>query len=168
MLTNEQIKQLLTENEVLQAQLQESTEILAIKEEELALLKQNAADFAELQSKYNSQLNDLGSMQNHIGKKQQHLEGAANREKELYAELDEAYEIKEQYDTLLQEYAAARSELSDTQQRLSEMTDRNSILEQTARNAAALQSELDIAIIEKETLQLKIDQLEAAAIKDSL
>jgi chromosome segregation ATPase len=168
MLTNEQIKQLLTENEALQAQLQESTEILAIKEEELALLKQNAADFAELQSKYNSQLNDLGSMQNHIGKKQQHLEGAANREKELYAELDEAYEIKEQYDTLLQEYAAARSELSDTQQRLSEMTDRNITLEQTARNAAALQSELDIAIIEKETLQLKIDQLEAAAIKDNL
>ncbi len=168
MLTNEQIKQLLTENEALAVQLQEIIEILAIREEELALLKQNASDFAELQSKYNSQLNDLGSMQNHIGKKQQHLEGAANREKELYAELDEAYEIKEQYDTLLQEYAAAQSQLDDLRSRLQEITDRNIVLEQTARNAAVLQSELDIAIIEKETLQLKIEQLEAALIKDSL
>ena len=168
MLTNEQIKQLRTENEALQAQLQEITEILTIREEELALLKQNATDFAELRSKYNNQLNALGSMQNHIGKKQQHLEGAANREKELYAELDEAYEIKEQYDTLLQEYAVAQSELNDTQRRLLEITDRNIVLEQTARNAAALQSELDIAIIEKETLQLKIDRLEAAAMKDNL
>ena len=166
MLTNEQIKQLLTENEALQVQLQEVTEILTIKEEELALLKQNAADFAELQSKYNNQLNGLGSMQNVIGTKQQHLEGAANREKELQAELADAYELKEQYDLLLQEYAASQSQLNDVQRRLKEVTDRNVLLEQIARNAAVLQSELDIATIEKETLQLKIDQLEAAVIKE--
>lgn len=167
MLTNEQIKQLLTENEALRVQLQEVTEILAIREEELALLKQNASDFAELQSKYNGQLNNLASMQNHIGTKQQHLEGAANREKELQEELADAYQLKEEYDMLLQEYAASQSQLNDVQRRLEEISSRNAELEQTARNAAILQSELEIATIEKETLQLKIEQLKAAVIKDN-
>ena len=161
MLSDQQIKQLLNENETLLAELKEANEILGIKEEELALLKEESASVAELQSLYQNRLNDLGIMQNYIGIKQQQAEGAAEREKELQAELTDAYGLKGEYDALLQEYAALRSELNDTKMQLSRLKERNNILEQTAKKAAELQSDVDVMIIEKETLQLRIAQLES-------
>ena len=163
MLSEQQIKQLLNENETLLAELKEANEILDIKEEELAMLKEEATNFAELQSLYQNRLNDLGVMQNYLGEKQQQAEGAAEREKELQEELTDAYGLKPEYDSLLQEYAALRSELNEAKLRLNELNDRNKILEQTAKKAAELQSELDVTIIEKETLQLRIQQLEGGA-----
>lgn len=160
MLSDQQIKQLLTENESLRVQLQETNEILAIREEELAIFKQNSTDFAALLSKYNGQLNDLDSMQNHIGRKQQEAEGAAGRERALQEELADAYGMKEQYDALFGDYAALQSNWDAAKARIRQLEERNTYLEQMAKKAIALQSEVDIATIEKETLQLKIEQLQ--------
>lgn len=163
MLTDQQIKQLLTENESLQVEVKELNEILGIREEELAALRQHMGDFTALQSRYDSQLDDLGSMQNHIGRQQQEAEGAAGREKELQEELADAYGMKEQYEALFRDYAATQSQLNEANFRLAELKEKNGQLEELAAKAAMLQSELEIAGIEKETLQLRIQQLQAAA-----
>ncbi|MBL0145344.1 MAG: hypothetical protein IPP48_05915 [Chitinophagaceae bacterium] len=134
MLTEQQIKQLMPENESLRVQLNEANEILTLREEEIEILKQNAFDITELRSDMDGKLNQLQSLQNIIGQKQQEAQGAANREKELEDELIDAAKLLRQYSELKQQYTYLTTQLLDLEARLTEMNKRNAALEQKLEN----------------------------------
>lgn len=129
MLSNEQIQKILSENDHLRVQLNEANEILALREEEIEILKQNDADIAELRSQMEGQLNQAHSLQNIIGQKQQQAFGAAKREQELEDELIDAAKLLHQYSDLKQQYTHLVTKVNDLEERLAEMNKRNEILQ---------------------------------------
>ena len=81
MLSQDQLKEIIAENDSLQVQLEEVNTILSIREEELFILKEKASMAVELQSRLDIQLEELHSMQNQIGQKEQQAEGAEERDR---------------------------------------------------------------------------------------
>ena len=71
MLSEEQIRKLKSENEFLQIQLQDINEMIAIREEELDILRRKAQEAVETGSKLEGAYEELSYMQNVIGKHQQ-------------------------------------------------------------------------------------------------
>jgi hypothetical protein len=160
MLSEDQLYRLITENESLQLQVKELTEILSEREEELELLKKNADDVASLRSMLDGQLDELHSMQNEIGQKQQQVEGAAERELELEQELTEAAKLQQLFNDLLQEYAYSQAQLNDIQEQLLELNKRNRILQQIAGKVGEVESQLANTLLEKDELRARVALLE--------
>jgi len=160
MLSKEQLNQLITENESLQVQVKELTEILSIREEELELLKKSAEEAASLRSMLDMQLDEFHSMQNAIGERQQQVEGAAERELELEQELTEAARLQQSYNDLLQEYAYSQAQLNDTQLQLLELNKKNRLLLEIAAKVGEVESELANTLEERDELRSRINLLE--------
>ena len=125
MLTEEQIKKIISENDYLRVQLKEANEMLALREEEIDILIQSATDTTELRSQLEMQLIQAQSLQNIIGQKQQQAFGAANREKDLEDELVDASKLLRQYSELQQRYTQLLVQNKDVEERLIEMNKRN-------------------------------------------
>jgi chromosome segregation ATPase len=153
MLSEEQLQQLLTENENLHVQLQELGAILTEREEELNLLRENAAELRELRSRLDGQLDYMQSMQNTIGEKQRQVEGAWDRETELQEELVDAGRLQQEYIDLVKDYAYIKSCLDDLQVLYQQVTERNLDLENIARKAVELESRLANTVMERDELQ---------------
>jgi len=160
MLSQEQLDQLITENESLQVQVKELTEILSIREEELELLKKSAEEAATLRSMLDMQLDEFHTMQNAIGQSQQQVEGAAERELELEQELTEAAKLQQSYNDLLQEYAYSQAQLNDTQLQLLELNKKNRLLLEIAAKVGEVESELANTLEERDDLKARINLLE--------
>jgi predicted nuclease with TOPRIM domain len=158
MLSAEQLQQLLTENENLQVQLQELAAILTEREEELGLLRENAAELRELRSRFDGQLDYMQSMQNTIGEKQRQVEGAWDREAELQEELVDAGRLQQEYIDLVKDYAYIKSCLDDLQVQYQQIIERNLDLENIARKAVELESRLANTVIERDELQNLLKQ----------
>src|SRR6476619_1771863 len=118
MLSAAQIQQLLVENDQLHVQLEELNYMLLQREQEIAMLKENAAEDAELRSMIDMQLDELHLMQNRIGKQQQQAAGAEEREFELQQELTEFARLQQQYTAVFQQYTYASTQLEDIQAEL--------------------------------------------------
>ena len=71
---------IIEENETLQAQVKELEEILALQEEELELLREEAAETTALRSQLDLRLEELVSMQNLLGKQQRKTGRTEQRE----------------------------------------------------------------------------------------
>jgi hypothetical protein len=125
MLSQEQINKLISENDYLRVQLKEANEILALREEEIEILEQNAGDITKLRSQLELQLNHEQSLQNIIATKQQQAVGAANRERDLEDELIDASKLLKQYSELQQQYTHLLIQNKDLEERLLEMNKRN-------------------------------------------
>lgn len=134
MLTQEQIKKLISENDYLRVQLKEANEMLALREEEIEILEQNAGDIAKLRSQLELQLNHEQSLQNIIANKQQQAAGAANRERDLEDELIDASKLLKQYSALQQQYTHLLIQNKDLEERLLEMNKRNEALRSSLIN----------------------------------
>ena len=160
MLTEDQLSQLITENESLQAQVKELDEVLSVREEELELLKKSADEVASLRSMLDMQLDEFHSMQNEIGEKQQQVEGAAERELELEQELTEAAKLQQLYNELQQNYAYSQAQLNDAQEQLHELNRSNRLLLKIAAKIGEMESELENTLIEREELKGRIALLE--------
>lgn len=152
MLSEEQIKQLVTENEYLQVQLEDLHTILVERERELEELKENAAQVRELRSMLDTQLDALQSMQNSIGDKERQAEGAEERELELQEELTDAARLQQQYSRLLQDHTYMETLLEDQQLRLTVLTARNLELEKIAAKVGELESGLANTVMERDEL----------------
>ncbi|RYF86583.1 MAG: hypothetical protein EOO03_11655 [Chitinophagaceae bacterium] len=63
MLTDNETQHLHSQNKLLLIQLQEAEEVLAIREEELAMLRQQSREAAALKSELNNKLNGMEQMQ---------------------------------------------------------------------------------------------------------
>ena len=164
MLSTEQLNRLITENESLQVQIQELNDILSEREQELEILKENAASAAELRSMLDVQLDELQTMQNHIGEKQQQAEGAVERELELEQELTAAARLQQLYNDLGQQYAYSQSQLMDIQAQLEELESRNRSLQQIAGKIGEVESHLANTVIERDELKARITMLENTQI----
>ena len=75
MLSKDDIQQLKSENELLQIQLQDITEIINIREEELDILRKKTAYTVLLQSTLDGNLEQINQMQSRIGEEQGRLAG---------------------------------------------------------------------------------------------
>jgi len=160
MLSTEQIQQLITENERLQVQLNDLNYILAEKEQEIAELKKNNSQDAELRSMLDMQLDELHLMQNRIGKQQQQAAGAEEREFELQQELTQAAKLQQQYSELFQQYTYITTQLDDVQQELIKLKKRNNMLQQIAVKIGEVESSLDNLTQERDELINKVATLE--------
>lgn len=153
MLTTEQVKQLILENELLQVQLQEVNEVLFEREQELLLWKENNAETSNLQSRLDMQLDELQSMQNLIGLKQKQAEGAKERELQMYEELTESAELLRQYNELLQEHIYLQTQLAGLKLQVEDLKAGNLRLQKIADKIGELESQLANTVIEKNELK---------------
>ena len=153
MLSEEQLKQVISENEYLQVQLQDVNDILIKREQELLIINEYADEASELRSKLEVQLNELHSMQNRIGEKQRQALGAEEREIELQEELTTSAKLQQQYNELLQENTYMQTQLSDLNFQVEELNARCIELQKIANRIGELESKLSITTIERDELK---------------
>jgi chromosome segregation ATPase len=161
MLSEEQIKKIVSANESLQVQLADAYKMLAAREEEIEFLSTELSDSTALRSKLDGQLAEIESIQNELGKKNQAAKGAEERELELHQELTGMALLNKQYSELMQDYAYLQSRYKDTQAQINELQQRNRELEKLAGGIGALQSRLENSLLESDILKNRVNQLEA-------
>ena len=161
MLSEAQIKKLISANESLQVQLADANAILAAREQEIEFLGNELAEATELRSKIDGQQDEIESIQNQLGQKQEAAKGAEEREFELHQELTEMALLNKQYNELVQDYAYLQSRYKDIQAQLTVLQERNLQLEQTASRIGELESSLENSLLERDDLKERINILEA-------
>jgi DNA repair exonuclease SbcCD ATPase subunit len=160
MLSATQIQQLLVENEQLHVQLEELNYMLLQREQQISILKENAAEDAELRSMIDMQMDELHLMQNRIGKHQQQAAGAEEREFELQQELTAFARLQQQYNELFQQYTYASTQLEDIQAELARIKKRNNMLQQIAVRIGELESNMENITQERDELKAKLAEVE--------
>jgi len=148
-----QIKHLAAERESLLSQINEYGYIIDIRDEQIELLEKQNAEATELRSVADNQLNELQSLQNHIGRLQQQAEGATNREVNLEFLVAESVSVEQQLADLQEQYTYLQVQLSDMQLQLNEIQNRNLLLQQQNSRVAELESLLEDARLEIEALK---------------
>ena len=160
MLSEDQIKKIISANESLQVQLADANKMLAAREAEIEFLGTELAESTALRSKLDGQLAEIESMKNQLGEKKQAAKGAEEREFELHQELTEMALLKKQYNELLQDYAYLQSQFKDIQAQLTVLQQQNFQLEECAGSIGELQSRLQNSLLEREILKERINALE--------
>lgn len=160
MLSEEQIKKLISANESLQVQLADANRVLEAREEEIELLSEALAESTALRSKLDGKLAEIDSIQHQLGEKQKAVKGAEERELELQQELTGMALLNRQYNELLQDYAYLQSQFKDIRAQHAELLLRYQELEKVAGTVGELQSRLENSLLEKNILKEKINLLE--------
>jgi chromosome segregation ATPase len=161
MLSEEQIKKLISANDSLQVQLEDANAMLAAREQEIELLHNEIADATALRSRLDGQRDEIESIQNRLGEKQQAAKGAEERELELHQELTEMALLNKQYNELLQDYAYLQSRYNDIQEQLASQNERNAQLQQIASRIGELESILENTKLERDDLKSRVTTLES-------
>lgn len=161
MLSEEQIKRIISANESLQLQLADAHAMLAARQEEIDFLNNELAESTALRSKLDGQQAQIESIQDQLGQKQQAAKGAEEREFELHQELTGMALLNKQYSELLQDYAYLQSQFKDMQSQLTTMKAGSLQLEQYARRTGELESMLQNSVLERDSLKERIRVLES-------
>jgi chromosome segregation ATPase len=161
MLSEEQIKKLVSANESLQIQLDDANAILAAREQEIDFLSNELADATALRSKLDGQEDEIESIQSRLGEKLQAAKGAEEREIELHQELSEMARLNKQYNELVQDYAYLSSRYNDVQAQLTALNERNFQLQQVAGRIGELESRLENTMLERDDLKNRVTALES-------
>ena len=161
MLTEEQIKKMISVNESLQVQLEDLNAVLLERERELDTLKKEHAETTALRSKLDGQLGEIESIQNLLGEKQKKVLGAQEREIELQQELTEAARLQQKYNDLVQQYAYLDTQFTDIHAQLAEVNERNLQLQEVAGKIGELESKLEMASTERDELKNRLTVLES-------
>lgn len=161
MLSEEQIKKIISANESLQVQLADANRMLAAREEEIDFLNTELAESTALRSKLDGQQAQIESIQDQLGQKQQAAKGAEEREFELHQELTGMALLNKQYNELVQDYAYLQSQYKDILAQLTDLQHNNLKLEKAAGSIGELQSRLENSLLERDVLKEKINALEA-------
>ena len=156
MLTEEQIKKIVSAHESLQVQLADANAMLAAREQEIEYLSTELAESISLRSKLDGQQDEIESIRNRLGEKQQAAKGAEEREIELQHELTEMALLNRQYNELIQDYAYLQSQFKDMQARFLELQQRSLLLEQAASRIGELESMLANSLQERDSLKERI------------
>ncbi len=159
MLSEQQIKKLRSENELLQLQLQDVNYMISIREEELEILRAKAKNAVMLQSQLEGTFHELGQMQNIIGRKQQEAEGAARREAALEEEVIQSINIEKEFYTIRDKFQSANAALNDLNNELSEVSKVYKELAKARARISELQSLLEIGEEERELLLHELQKL---------
>jgi len=161
MLSEEQIKKMISVNESLQVQLEDLNAILLEREKELDTLKKEHAETTALRSKLDGQLGEIESIHSLLGEKQQKVLGAQEREIELQQELTEAARLQQKYNDLVQQYAYLDTQFTDIHAQLAEVNERNLQLQEVAGKIGELESKLEMASTERDELKNRLTVLES-------
>ena len=159
MVSADTLKKLISENEFLQVQLQDVNEMIAIREEELGILRDKAKKAIETKSQLESVYEEITYMQNLIGKQQQKAEGAASREMSMEDEMLESMRLEKEYYTIRDQYQSASTALNDIKIQLGEASLVYKKLHDAQKKIAELESKLDISSEQNELLQYEIQKL---------
>lgn len=161
MLSEEQIKKLISANDSLQVQLDDANAMLAAREQEIDFLNTELADATALRSKLDGQQGEIESIKNRLGEKQQAAKGAEEREFELHQELTGMAVLNKDYSELLQDYAYLQSRFNDSQSQLKTLEERNFQLQKIASRIGELESTLENSMLERDNLKNKLNILES-------
>ncbi len=159
MVSPDTLKKLMSENEFLQVQLQDVNEMIAIREEELGILREKAKKAVETNSQLESVYEEITYMQNLIGKHQQKAEGAVSREMSMEDEMLESMRLEKEYYNIRDQYQSASTALNDIKIQLGEASLIYKQLHDANKKIAELESKLDISSEENELLQYEIQKL---------
>lgn len=161
MLSEEQIKKIISANESLQVQLADANRMLAAREEEIEFLNAELTESTALRSKLDGQQAQIESIQDQLGQKQQAAKGAEEREFELHQELTGMALLNKQYNELIQDYAYLQSQYKDVLAQLTSLQHHNLELEKSAGSIGELQSRLENSLLERDILKERLSLLEA-------
>lgn len=161
MLSEEQIKKIISANQSLQLQLADAHAMLAARKEEIDFLSTELAETTALRSKSEGQLDEIESIRNRLDAKQLAAKGAEERTFELHQQLTEMALLNKQYNELIQDYAHLQSQFKDMQAQYIALQQRNIYLEQALAGIGELKSELENSLLEREGLKERIKILEA-------
>ena len=161
MLSEEQIKKIVSANESLQVQLADANAMLAARQEEIDFLNTELAESTALRSKLDGKQAQIESIENQLGEKQKAAKGAEEREFELHQELTGMALLNKQYNELVQDYAYLQSQYKDVLAQLTALQHHNLELEKVAGSMGELQSRLENSLLEKDVLKERINTLEA-------
>ena len=159
MLTEKQIQQLKGENELLILQLEDVNETIRRREQELDELRQAAANARQMQSQLDMNLLEFEQMQNSIGEKQQEVKDTSFRLEELENELYNSIKIENKYNKILDEHISLQADLLNTNNELQEAATLYKKVYQLKATLAETQSNLDIALIEIESLKEELAEV---------
>jgi len=120
MLTEKQIAVLKSENDLLHIQLEDVNLMIAVREQELDLLRERAREAAAMQSKLDNNLFEFEQMQNNMGSYQQKNAGYYQRLQEMEDELYESVKEQLKYANALKEFNSIQANLHDTNEELQE------------------------------------------------
>ncbi len=142
-----------TLKEKLENELDLAIQKLEEAENKLQNLSENSTRWVELQSDYETRLQDLQSLQNHASLLERQLEAGAEREKELEQLLLSEITLREKHSMLQKEYIELQSEADDLRRRIVELNKKDINLQLRVVHLNELESKL--AICEEEKIKLK-------------
>lgn len=166
MLTDKQIEILKSENELLQLQLDDVNMMIRIREEELELLREKAKEAHAMQSQLENNLHQFDQMQRNMGKYMQKNDGQEKRLTEMENELYQSIKEQLSYADTLKAFNSMEANLLDTTEELTQATAVYKKLSTMKTQVALTQSNLDMALLEIESL--KEDLKEAKALNELL
>ncbi len=159
MVSEEEIQQLKSENELLQLQLQDITEIINVREEEIELLRKKAAYAIMLQSTLDGNLEQISQMQLFIGEEQRKLVGAAKREAAMEDEIIQSIQMEKDFYNIRDKYESSKAALQDLDNELAETSGMYRQLSECMSRIAELESNLEIAQLENQYMKEELEEL---------
>ncbi len=161
MQTDNQVRQLRSENEFLHIQLDDVNRMIKAREDELELLRVRAKEAAAMQSKLDSNLNEFEQMQNNLGTCQQKNAGHAQRLLEMEDELYTSVKEQLQFAESLKQMHSLEANLLDTTNELQEASEVYRKVKEMKTSLAAANSQLEIALLEIDNLRTMLQEAEA-------
>ena len=157
MLPENMLQQLRSENEFLQVQLQDVNEMIKVREEELDILRKNAAHAVSLQSMLDQNLDQFYQMQNQIGDDQRQKAGAAKRYASLENELMQSIEMETELYNIRDQYASTKAALSDANNEMDKMASLYKEVAILTKKIAGLESNIEIMTMENGFLKEELE-----------
>ncbi len=159
MFSEDEIQQLKSENELLQIQLEDITEIINIREEELEILRKKSAYSIMLQSTLDGNLEEISQMQQFIGEQQRKTAGAEKREASMENEMIQSLDMEKEFYNIRDKYESARAAITDLDNELAETSSMYRQLAASIAKIAELESSLAIVLLENDDLKEKLESL---------
>ncbi len=153
-------KRVLAAKEVAEALLEEARELIALRDEQMLILKEKASKAAQLQSRLDNMQYEIEFLQDTVEKESQKHSNAASREQELMKELKLGMGKLQQLGTLEEQLASTQKQLKIYMQEADELAALNSELLLELKKIPMLQSSIDMEKQEKRVLLDKIARLE--------
>ena len=159
MLSTGDLQQLQSENELLKIQLNDISEMINIREEEVDILRKKAANSVLLQSTLEGNLNQITQMQLLIGEEQRKAAGATRRETAMEEEVIRSIEMEKSYYTLQEQLDSNKAALKDLDNELAETATLYRQLSESMSRVAELESSLEMIQLENMRLKDKLEKL---------
>lgn len=158
MLSEDLLRHLKSENELLQIQLQDLNYMIKIREEELDLLRVKANQAVALQSRLDINLDEFYQMQDQIGKEQDRADAAAQREISLESELLRSIEMETELYNMRDQFTSTKAALADANEEVNQMASVYKELANLKARIRELESNLEIASLETTYLKEEVDK----------